>query len=207
MSKNTYNTCQNTSCNKILVKYQKKYCSFSCQGKQQILDGTSNYGKKKPLTNKCVNCGVLTKNPKFCSRSCAATFNNIGVVRNGVSRKKPCVSCGTITSNPKYCSLSCQQKKQQDDRFLLMEQTNNYKKSYLLNHYGNQCQKCGITEWNNTPITIELEHIDGDSTNNTFENLTLLCPNCHSQTPTYKNRNKGNGRHFRRLRYANGQSY
>ena len=104
MSKNTYNTCQNTSCNKS------------------------------------------TKNPKFCSRSCAATFNNIGVVRNGVSRKKPCVSCGTITSNPKYCSLSCQQKKQQDDRFLLMEQTNNYKKSYLINHYGNQCQKCGITE-------------------------------------------------------------
>ena len=93
------------------------------------------------------------------------------------------------------------------ERNELMEQTNNYKKSYILNHYNNQCQKCGITEYNNEPIVLELEHIDGNSDNNTFDNLTILCPNCHSQTPTYKNRNQGNGRHYRRVRYANGLSY
>ena len=135
MSKNTYNTCQNTSCNKPIDPSIKHY-------KVQ-----------------------------------------------------------------KYCNNKCQMEQQRNQRFTIMEQTNKYKKSYILNHYGNQCQKCGITEYNNEPIVMELEHIDGDSTNNTFDNLTLLCPNCHSQTPTYKNRNKGNGRHFRRLRYANGQSY
>ena len=107
-----------------------------------------------------------------------------------------------------YCNSDCHNKSKTAKSFSLMEQgLKDYSKKYLINHYGNQCQKCGITEWNNAPITIELEHIDGDSTNNTFDNLTLLCPNCNSQTPTYKNRNKGNGRHFRRLRYANGQSY
>ena len=162
----------------------------------------------KNTYNTCPTCNKSTKNPKFCSRSCSAKFNNIGVVRNGKSPiSKPCVSCETLTTNPKYCSEKCSSEHRRAEHFRLQEQTNNYNKAYILNHYGNQCQKCGITEWNNAPITIELEHIDGDSTNNNFDNLTLLCPNCHSQTPTYKAKNKGNGRHFRRLRYANGQSY
>ncbi|WIM86214.1 hypothetical protein PT015_14985 [Candidatus Mycobacterium wuenschmannii] len=42
---------------------------------------------------------------------------------------------------------------------------------------------------------------------NRRENLRLICPNCDSQLPTYKARNRGSGRHYRRQRYANGQSY
>jgi 5-methylcytosine-specific restriction endonuclease McrA len=62
---------------------------------------------------------------------------------------------------------------------------------------------------NNVPI--ELEHIDGDSTNNSLENLKLLCPNCHSLTPTFGALNKGNGRWSkrklnRRKRYNDGKS-
>jgi predicted HNH restriction endonuclease len=45
-----------------------------------------------------------------------------------------------------------------------------------------------------------LEHIDGNAYNNSESNLSLLCPNCHSQTPTYKAKNKGNGRVERRER-------
>ena len=107
----------------------------------------------------------------------------------------------------KYCNNACQGEHTRNQRFIIMKETNNYKKTYLLHIHGNQCQKCGITEWNNKPIVMELEHIDGNSDNNSLENLTLLCPNCHSQTPTYKNRNQGNGRHYRRERYANGLSY
>jgi 5-methylcytosine-specific restriction endonuclease McrA len=50
---------------------------------------------------------------------------------------------------------------------------------------------CGVDTWLGKPITLHLDHIDGDNTNNRIENLRLLCPNCHSQTSTYCGRNKG----------------
>ena len=52
-----------------------------------------------------------------------------------------------------------------------------------------------------------LDHIDGNADNNNLINLRLVCSNCDSQLPTYKGRNKGNGRFKRRERYANNQSY
>jgi uncharacterized Zn finger protein (UPF0148 family) len=56
-------------------------------------------------------------------------------------------------------------------------------------------------------LALVLDHVDGDPTNNRRENLRLVCPNCDSQLATYKSRNRGKGRHFRRQRYADGQSY
>jgi hypothetical protein len=53
-----------------------------------------------------------------------------------------------------------------------------------------KCESCGITEWNGQPAPIELDHIDGNRYNNTLQNLRVLCPNCHAQTPTYRGRNK-----------------
>lgn len=52
---------------------------------------------------------------------------------------------------------------------------------------GRKCEICGLTEWLNKPITIEVHHIDGDRNNNLAENLQLLCPNCHSYTPKWRN--------------------
>ena len=49
----------------------------------------------------------------------------------------------------------------------------------------NKCENCGISEWNGNPLNCQLHHIDGDPTNNTLENLQILCPNCHAQTDTY----------------------
>lgn len=51
------------------------------------------------------------------------------------------------------------------------------------------CECCGITEWQGNPAPLELDHIDGDRHNHKLKNLRLLCPNCHSQTETYKGKN------------------
>lgn len=53
-----------------------------------------------------------------------------------------------------------------------------------------RCNKCGGTEWMGRTIPLELEHRDGNPANNHLDNLELLCPNCHAQTPTYRSRNR-----------------
>lgn len=49
----------------------------------------------------------------------------------------------------------------------------------------NKCDVCGLTNWLDKPIVLQLHHIDGNPNNNSLENLQLLCPNCHSQTDNY----------------------
>ena len=61
--------------------------------------------------------------------------------------------------------------------------------------------------WNGAALALIIDHVDGDATNNRRTNLRLVCPNCDSQLPTFKARNRGSGRHYRRRRYADGQSY
>jgi len=52
------------------------------------------------------------------------------------------------------------------------------------------CEECGIDEqWNNRRLTLELHHRNGNPLDNRIENLEIVCPNCHSQTDTYKSKN------------------
>ena len=124
--------------------------------------------------------------------------------------KGNCQQCGvehTWSRNSKgmYCSIKCQRSSEFDSQVKLwleegiLPQHSRVPRKYLLT-LNDSCWQCGINEWLGQPITLELEHSDGDATNNNIDNLKLLCPNCHSQTPTYKNKNKGNGRLARRQR-------
>ena len=131
--------------------------------------------------------------------------------------KKPrnkCLNCGCECARATYiyCSNKCQRKYQ--SKKLRKEWYNNQSvpswdtiKSILFEDREYKCSCCGINEWNGKSIVLEIDHIDGNSENNRPENLRFICPNCHSQTDTYKARNVGKGRHYRRQRYASGQSY
>jgi Zn finger protein HypA/HybF involved in hydrogenase expression len=55
----------------------------------------------------------------------------------------------------------------------------------------NKCSECGLQDtWNGKKIVLQLDHVNGNNSDNRLENLRILCPNCHSQTDTYAGRNK-----------------
>jgi len=54
-----------------------------------------------------------------------------------------------------------------------------------------ECEACGISEWRGQPLFMSLHHINGDGLDNRLENLAILCPNCHTQTPNFGSLNKG----------------
>ncbi|MFL5733881.1 MAG: HNH endonuclease signature motif containing protein [Chloroflexia bacterium] len=109
-----------------------------------------------------------------------------------------------------YCSNRCQADYQWEryiERWQAGEETgvisighiSQHIRRYLVLKYGERCSQCGWAARN--PVTgkvpITVDHIDGDWNNNREENLRLLCPNCHSLTPTYQGLNRGKGRPWR----------
>ncbi len=155
---------------------------------------------------------------KFCSRKCSAGFNSRGVDRHKKSRgnkekriiPKFCLYCKidfSAFTGKKYCSRNCQQEYHLEKRIESGKYSAKVAKRYLLKHQGHKCSTCQLETWQNKPIPIELDHINGKSDNHSLDNLRLLCNNCHAQTPTYKNKNAGNGRQRRRKRYQEGKSW
>ena len=55
------------------------------------------------------------------------------------------------------------------------------------------CKACGLNEWQGKELTLELDHENGINNDNRLHNLRFLCPNCHSQTPTFRGRGKNTG--------------
>ena len=131
-----------------------------------------------------------------------------------------CLGCGVelVRHQKKFCGVRCQQAHDRNVRTREWLATGvaphigglsgHYIRRYIFEDQDGCCGICGSpAHWMGMRLVLVLDHIDGDSTNNARENLRMVCPNCDSQLPTFKSKNRGNGRHFRRERYANGQSY
>lgn len=131
-----------------------------------------------------------------------------------------CLGCDGEFKGPSwrsYCSNLCQralERRQHVQRWLETGQAyagsraGHYVRAYLLEAQDGRCAVCDREAvWLDRPLTLVLDHVDGDAENNRRENLRMVCPNCDSQLPTYKSRNRGRGRHARRQRYADGKSY
>lgn len=147
----------------------------------------------------------------YCSHRCSAIFNN----SHRPKTMNKCLNCASPTNsrNAQYCSHTCHKErmaKERYDNFLKGDVGGLGVKSLkqcVAQRDGEICSICGIEDWRGGIIVFDLDHINGDSSDNSPRNLRLLCPNCHSQTETYKGRNHGKGRHLRRQRYKEGKSY
>lgn len=157
--------------------------------------------------NTCLYCGKPTSNPKFCSRSCAASLNG-SLYPKRKRKDRPCIECGEQRPrcNKKFCSNKCRSEFQFKECMTGNPAMGTIRR-YLLKTREHKCAICEISEWNGDLVHLESDHVSGNSDDNQEENLRLICPNCAAQLPTFKNRNYGQGRHARRQRYAEGKSY
>jgi len=165
-----------------MSKYQLKCSCLNCRKETTVQSLKEHYLKcTRPVVfaNRCKECNAETNNLEFCSHSCRATHLN-----QQRERKVKLVPV--------------------DTRHLAFIEGRLTERSSLRKHLartvGYKCSRCSTSTWNDEPITLVVDHIDGNAGNNMPDNLRLLCPNCNSQTPTFGGRNKGHGRKARGLK-------
>lgn len=187
---------------------KQKYCSQAC-------DRKSREKRRKTLT--CNKCGkdfiahVQSRRLK-CYECKPATSQMVkasvlyadiyGVRFSGGGYN--CQYCGKIfaTYSGLVTHLALMSKRHNDHKITFEDYTNDKaRRDWLIREHGHRCWVCNNSEWMGKPITLELDHIDGHSENSAKENLRILCPNCHAQTPTYKSKNRGNGSKARAKMY------
>jgi 5-methylcytosine-specific restriction endonuclease McrA len=127
----------------------------------------------------------ILKNGKHC---CSKSSNScIEVRKNNSNKQKVRHREGRAYKIPKEVSDRGRETRK---KFLLSlpfeKQGRRHKREIILKEQGGKCLICGLNEWLGKSLVLELDHIDGNNNNDIRENLRLLCPNCHSQTDTWK---------------------
>jgi|SRR6478609_644189 len=202
------NICEECG-NPILVKgvatvasvRKKRYCTRSCSTK-----ANNRLHPKRGFEGKCKCCAIpIPSIWTYCS-GCR--------VPGGPGRKhttKPCPTCqADFKGANKYCSKACipeqdygyteyiRRWKQglEDGSNGTPGQLSNHIRRYIFLKFGSKCVECGWAKVNVSTgkVPLQIDHIDGNWSNNSESNLRLVCPNCHSLTATYGVLNRGKGR-------------
>ena len=206
-------------CGKELKYNQLKFCSNSCSASfnnklrepmsDEVREKISNTLKSKNSERPkryCLICGkeLIGKKTSYCSKECRLKSN--GVYYRIVGFIKKCNYCGKEfigNYNRKYCSNECSALKRNEElicNFLKGEYVINGNnalpgtiRTYLYKKSNFKCEVCGYEGYNlKTGKTIlQIHHIDGNSKNNSPDNLQVICPNCHAKTENYMALNKG----------------
>lgn len=142
----------------------------------------------------CPKCNTVHYKPgTFCSRQCS----NSRIFSEESKQKKSIANLGktarkTPISPEERASNIAKTKAWALEKYKstpFNELGSENRKRRVLEEQENKCNHCGISEWNGNPIVLELEHKDGNNKNNDRSNLECICPNCHSQTKTWRGRN------------------
>lgn len=166
----------------------------------------SIYNKQPKLCRCChIPIDFYHRKNDYCSHSCAAKINHLGIKSKRRKERPKCLICGNDVkrSDTKYCSIKCFSER---PKIRSGVSTPRIRKR-LLKEREHRCSICNLTEWNDVEIPLVVDHIDGNHDNNVDENLRFVCCNCDALLPTYKGRNRGNGRIKRMERYNAGKSY
>lgn len=131
---------------------------------------------------------------RFCKSECARSFST-SQKREAINAKVS-ISLKGRKSTMSDVTMIESAKRQSETKLEKILNTNFHglgketkKRRVILEQYG-KCFICGISEWMGKPLTLAVDHIDGNNQNDARENLRGLCPNCHSQTTTYCGRNQ-----------------
>jgi Zn finger protein HypA/HybF involved in hydrogenase expression len=127
--------------------------------------------KKNKMLFKCMNCESdipfkgYTNYHKFCDNQCQGEYRK----KHRLERDKKLFFEGKLSSRPNI-------------------------RSVLTELRGYECEVCKISLWQDKEIVLQVDHKNGNPYDDSPDNLRLICPNCHSQTPNFAGANRGNGR-------------
>ncbi len=183
------NTC--LFCNKPV---RNKYCNVSCQDSHiGPLNRLKRIDKYKLGPKKCLECNkeleYEKRNNLFCSRECCHNYRY----------KNPLIKCCTVCGKPQKRVCVCKECLDKETFLKFINNKLNPVMSQarrIMLFINDKCQTCGwnsINEFTNK-IPLELHHKSRARKNNFYNNLEILCPNCHSLTNNFRFNLKGNKR-------------